>query len=42
MRDKAAIEAEVRAMNRSEFVEEMFDLAEALPDIEPALDWQLS
>ncbi len=38
---RAAIEAEVRDMNRGEFIEEMFDLAEALSDIEQALSWQV-
>jgi hypothetical protein len=36
---RPAIEAEVEAMNSSEYSEEMFDLREALFEIEAALGW---
>ena len=36
---RAAIEAEVKAMQDSYYVDEMYDLLEALFDIEAALGW---
>jgi hypothetical protein len=36
---RATIEAEVKAMQGNDYIDEMYDLLEALVDIEEALGW---